>query len=117
MIKEGGSRTDGFKRQFDEELARLGNKTLFVAKDAAATFLKYEGYPSRSFHFIRHRLRGFTDSELRQILVRARAVQFTGDASEERWGLWNRNSHLVKSNRPPARAELTPSYQGGTESQ
>ena len=88
------------KRQFDEELAekkaRLDNKAVFAAEGAAMTFLMYEGFPSRSFHFIRHRLRGFSDMELRQILVRAGAVQFTGTAGEERWGLWDRNLHLVR---------------------
>jgi hypothetical protein len=86
------------RERFDKELAelnfRLDNRTLFAAENAAITFLNVKQIPSRSFHFIRHRLRGFKEDELRQILVRAGAVQFTGDAGEERWGLWNRNQHL-----------------------
>lgn len=88
------------QRRFNEELAeqkvRLENKAIFAAEEAAVRFLNFEGYPSRSFHFIRHRLRGFDDSELRQILVRSGAVQFTGEAGEERWGLWERNKQLVQ---------------------
>jgi hypothetical protein len=42
----------------------------------------------RSFKLIRHHIGGFTDNQLRQILVRAGAVRFRHkDTSAELWGL------------------------------
>lgn len=81
-----------------EQKVRLDNKTIFAAEEAVVRFLEFEysGSDGRSFHFIRHRLRGFEDNELRRLLVRAGAVQFTDDAGRERWALWNRNLHLVE---------------------
>jgi hypothetical protein len=88
------------RREFRLELA---------AEHAARTFLRYSNVPSRSFDFIKQRLRGFEDDELRKILVRAGAVHFTNEENDERWGLLQRNRHLSErtdqemkiSSRPP----------------
>jgi len=88
------------RREFRLELA---------AEHAARTFLRYSNVPSRSFDFIKQRLRGFEDDELRKILVRAGAVQFRDEENDERWGLLQRNRRLSErtdqemkiSSRPP----------------
>jgi hypothetical protein len=64
----------------------------FAAEDAARTLLDYDKHLSRTFGFLRHRLRGFKDDdELRRILVRCGAVHILGTRGEERWGLRERN--------------------------
>jgi hypothetical protein len=83
------------KSRLDEELAyqkaRLDYRTEFAAEDTARVLLDHEKLTTRTFVFLRHRLRGFQDDELRRILVRCGAVHILGKDSEERWGLQERN--------------------------
>jgi hypothetical protein len=64
----------------------------FMAEKAARELLESKEWKKRSFTTIKARLGGFTDDELRKVLVRAGAVRFKGkDGNEELWGLLKRN--------------------------
>jgi hypothetical protein len=70
-------------------------RTEFMAEEAIRALLRHEQWAQRSFDEIKNRVRGFPDAELRQLLVRAGAVAFTGtrgsNTGKELWGLRERN--------------------------
>jgi hypothetical protein len=66
-------------------------RTEFMAEETISQLLLHQRWPLRSFERIKHHIGGFTDDELRQLLVRAGAVRFKGDDGEEMWGLRVRN--------------------------
>lgn len=70
-------------------------RTEFMAEEAARTLLQNERWKKRSFEEIKMRLGGFSDDELRKILVRAGAVRFEGTESKELWGLISRNKDAL----------------------
>jgi hypothetical protein len=94
----------------DEKLAQLkgelDQRTLFQAERVARELMEHPEFDLRSFAQIRHHIGGFDDETLRIILVRAGALRFGpiggplfgpgGDSSKERWGLIERNRHLLK---------------------
>jgi hypothetical protein len=63
----------------------------FMAETAARTLLESKQWEKRSFKAIEARLGGFTEDELRKVLVRAGAVRFKGANDQELWGLLKRN--------------------------
>ena len=76
------------------DLARLREemKLDYSVESAIRHLLENENYQKRSLKKIRHHLRGFSDDDaLRQALVRAGAVAFSGDGDNEMWGLVSRN--------------------------
>jgi hypothetical protein len=66
-------------------------RTEFMAEQAAKLLLENPQWEMRSFNEIKKRLSGFSDNELRKILVRAGAVCFEGEDGGELWGLISRN--------------------------
>jgi len=65
-------------------------KTEHMAERTALHYLNHKGYTDRSFELLRKRLGGFTDDELRKILVRAGAVRYIREDETEWWRLLSR---------------------------
>lgn len=97
------------KGKLDENVtelkARLENRTLFQAERVAHELLMIPEWNLRSFKALKNRLGGFQDNEIRQVLIRAGALQFKSKSGEEMWGLLERNRHLLK--RKPTQREQT----------
>ena len=74
-----------------ERKLRTELRTEFMAEQAAKALLENERWKKRSFSEIEKRLAGFTENELRKILVRSGAVCFHGNDNSEFWGLISRN--------------------------
>jgi hypothetical protein len=70
-------------------------RTEFMAEAALTELLRHPRWELRSFEAIRSRVGGFTDDELRQLLVRAGALRFEGPHGEELWGLRDRNERRL----------------------
>lgn len=70
-------------------------RTEFMAEQAAMSLLQDAKWQKRSFEEIEKRLGGFTDDELRKILVRAGAVRFESSEGDELWGLTSRNKDAL----------------------
>jgi hypothetical protein len=95
-------RLKNLEGEIAEQKIRLEQRTLFQAERAAYELLSDHRWPTRSFEQIRQHIGGFSDEELRQILVRAGAlrVQPPTDISDssignskseaEFWGLLER---------------------------
>ncbi|MFF3140842.1 hypothetical protein ACFVRU_03660 [Streptomyces sp. NPDC057927] len=91
-------------------LARLQLRTEYRAEAAINQLLKHERFQRRTFEAIKYRLPGFTDDELRKLLIRAGAVrirsanpnQKTGPYAEL-WGLVSKNRDAIdRDDGPPA---------------
>lgn len=52
--------------------------------------LKHEKLPYRSFCMLRHYIGGYSDDELRRLLVRAGAIRAMSNDGREVWALWSR---------------------------
>jgi len=75
-----------------EARLRTELRTEFMAEEAIRLLLEHEDWTLRSFEEIKRRIRGFSDDELRQLLVRAGAVAFERTrGGDELWGLRERN--------------------------
>jgi hypothetical protein len=75
-----------------EARLRTELRTEFMAEEAIRLLLEHEDWSLRSFDEIKRRIRGFTDDELRRLLVRAGAIAFERTrGGEELWGLRERN--------------------------
>jgi hypothetical protein len=66
-------------------------RTEYMAEAAITGLLKHRDWKKRSFAQIQTRIRGFSDDELRRLLVRAGAVAFDSEDGREHWGLRSRN--------------------------
>jgi hypothetical protein len=67
-------------------------RTEFMAEQAAKSLLENPRWKKRNFDEIKKRLGGFSDDELRKILVRAGAVRFERkEDNGEMWGLMAKN--------------------------
>jgi hypothetical protein len=97
------------KGKLDESItelkARLENRTLFQAEHVAHELLMMPAWDLRSFDAFKHRLGGFQENEIRQVLIRAGALQFKGKGGKEMWGLLARNRHRLE--RKPTQEEQT----------
>ena len=83
----------------DLNLIRLEHKTEFMAETTARYFLSHQGYTDRSFETLRDAIGGFTDDELRQILVRAGAIRSFRKDGSEWWRLLSRNEEFIEKVR------------------
>lgn len=86
-------------------LAREGFKTDFMAEQTARHFLSHESYTDRSFEALQKHLGGFSDDELRKILVRAGAIRNYREDGTEWWRLLSRMDEYIEN----VRAEASPS--------
>ncbi|MEM6371722.1 MAG: hypothetical protein AAF727_02950 [Pseudomonadota bacterium] len=80
--------TNREKQKLREEM-----KLDYSIEAAIHALLSNPNYRKRSLKKIKHHLRGFDDDNaLRQSLMRAGAVAFSGHGDAEMWGLISRNS-------------------------
>lgn len=79
----------------------------FAAEKAANNLLRTR-WRLRSFDLIKVHLGGFSDDELRKILVRAGAVRFSSKSGIELWGLLDRTRDLLGLHRVPWDPENRP---------
>ncbi|MEW6037256.1 MAG: hypothetical protein AB1648_03245 [Pseudomonadota bacterium] len=82
---------------FERDIQRV--RTEFMAESVVKALLNDPRWDKRSFKEIKKRIGGFSDDELRKILVRAGAVRFyaknKNDPEEkERWGLTSKDRNL-----------------------
>ena|SRR2546423_6158625 len=70
-------------------------RTEFMAEQAVRSLLETDRWKKRTFTEIQRRIGGFSDDELRKILVRSGAVRFGGSDGTELWGLISRNREEV----------------------
>ena len=66
----------------------------FAAEGVAREMLRDRKWPYRTFRVLKYHLSGFTDDELRKILVRAGGIRFTAGGHEV-WGLLARNRNYL----------------------
>lgn len=89
--------------KFRQEIRKLqlAHKTDFMAETTAIHFLSHKSYTDRSFETLKQHLGGFSDDELRKILVRAGAIRVYRDGNEtdEWWRLLSRNQEYIQSKR------------------
>jgi hypothetical protein len=78
--------------RLQEKRLREELRTQFMAEAAIRELLLHDKWRLRSFGVIKKRIRGFSDDELRQLLIRAGAVCFEAQDGEEMWGLRVRNT-------------------------
>ncbi|MFH0180169.1 hypothetical protein [Streptomyces cacaoi] len=75
---------------------RLKLRTEFKVESAIRLLLKHDKYRSRTFEKIQSYIPGYSDEELRKMLLRSGAICF--DASNgEYWGLVKRNKQRLRS--------------------
>lgn len=86
------------RQQFQHQLRILQeqNKAEFMAEETARHFLGHKGFTDRSFETLRRHLGGFTDDELRRILVRAGAIRVYRDDGSEWWRLLSRMEEYIE---------------------
>ena len=66
----------------------------FAAEGVARAMLMDRNWPYCSFRVLKYHLSGFTDDELRKILVRAGGIRLTA-GGQEVWGLLSRNREYL----------------------
>jgi hypothetical protein len=87
------------------ERLRTELRTEFMAEESINTLLRHKTWKRRSFFEIQRRIRGFTDDELRKLLIRAGAVAFSAkEGGAELWGLRDRNADVLDDFGPDNRA-------------
>lgn len=74
--------------------ARHNFKFEFAAEDVARDLLTDRKWPYLTFRGLKYHLSGFTDDELRKILVRAGGIRLTAGGHEV-WGLLARNREFL----------------------
>ena len=72
------------------------NKVEFMAETTARHFLSHKSFTDRSFDTLRNHLGGFTDDELRRILVRAGAIRVYRADGSEWWRLLSRMEEFIE---------------------
>jgi hypothetical protein len=72
------------------------HKEEFMAETTARHFLSHKSFTDRSFETLRKALGGFTDDELRKILVRAGAIRVYRDDGSEWWRLLSRMDEYIE---------------------
>jgi len=73
---------------------RQNFKLEFAAEGVAREMLMDRNWPYCSFRVLKYHLSGFTDDELRKILVRAGGIRLTA-GGQEVWGLLSRNREYL----------------------
>jgi hypothetical protein len=72
------------------------HKVEFMAETTARHFLSHKSFTDRSFETLRNHLGGFTDDELRKILVRAGAIRVYREDGSEWWRLLSRMDEFIE---------------------
>ncbi|MGV3493815.1 MAG: hypothetical protein ACO1OY_08110 [Ramlibacter sp.] len=86
------------RQQFANQLRvlREQHKAEFMAETTARHFLEHKSYTDRSFETLRNHLGGFSDDELRRILVRAGAIRVYREDGSEWWRLLSRMEEYIE---------------------
>ena len=86
------------RQQFGNQLRILQeqHKVEFMAETTARHFLSHKSFTDRSFDTLRAHLGGFSDDDLRKILVRAGAVRIYRDDGSEWWRLLSRMDEFIE---------------------
>lgn len=77
-------------------MLREQHKVEYMAEETARHFLSHKGFTDRSFEALRNHLGGFTDDELRKILVRAGAIRVYREDGSEWWRLLSRMDEFIE---------------------
>ncbi|HEY8358910.1 MAG TPA: hypothetical protein VIL30_15750 [Ramlibacter sp.] len=72
------------------------HKVEYMAEETARHFLGHKSFTDRSFEALRNALGGFTDDELRKILVRAGAIRTYRADGSEWWRLLSRMDEFIE---------------------
>ncbi len=81
-------------------LHQATHETEFMAETTARCFLNHPKWTDRSFAHLRERLGGFTEDELRKILVRAGATRPIREDGSEWWRLLTREAEAHRNRNP-----------------
>lgn len=95
----GGGITYFLNRQAHaHQLAALREqfRTEYMAETTARHFPSHKSYTDRSFETLSRNLGGFSDDELRKILVRAGAIRVFRDDGSEWWRLLSRMDEYIE---------------------
>jgi hypothetical protein len=86
------------RQQFANQLRiqQEQHKVEFMAEETARHFLGHKSFTDRSFETLRNHLGGFTDDELRRILVRAGAIRVYRQDGSEWWRLLSRMDEYIE---------------------
>jgi hypothetical protein len=86
------------RQQFRNQLRVLQeqHKVEYMAEETARHFLGHKNFTDRSFETLRNHLGGFTDDELRKILVRAGAIRVYRADGSEWWRLLSRMEEFIE---------------------
>lgn len=86
------------RQQFANQLRVLQeqHKVEFMAETTARHFLGHKSFTDRSFETLRNHLGGFSDDELRKILVRAGAIRVFREDGSEWWRLLSRMEEFIE---------------------
>lgn len=86
------------RQQFRNQLTvqREQHKVEYMAEETARHFLGHKSFTDRSFDALRNALGGFTDDELRKILVRAGAIRVYRQDGSEWWRLLARMDEFIE---------------------
>ena len=86
------------RQQFANQLRiqQEQHKVEFMAEVTARHFLMHKSFTDRSFETLRNHLGGFTDDELRRILVRAGAIRVYRQDGSEWWRLLSRMDEYIE---------------------
>jgi len=82
-----------------ESTLRHEYKTEYSVESAVHALMMENGFELRSFSVLRYHIRGFSDNELRQLLVRSGCICFERSDKVEFWGLLNRNKHRLRTKK------------------
>ncbi len=85
------------RQQFRHQLQVLKeqHKTEYMAEETAKHFLSHKSFTDRSFEALKKHLGGFSDDELRKILVRAGSIRTYRDDGSEWWRLLSRMDEFI----------------------
>jgi len=86
------------RQQFANQLRiqQETHKVEYMAEETARHFLSHRSYTDRSFETLRNHLGGFSDDELRKILVRAGAIRVFREDGSEWWRLLSRMDEYIE---------------------
>ena len=86
------------RQQFQNQLRVLQeqHKVEYMAEETARHFLGHRSFTDRSFDTLRNHLGGFSDDELRKILVRAGAIRVFREDGSEWWRLLSRMEEFIE---------------------
>jgi lipopolysaccharide export system protein LptC len=86
------------RQQFAHQLRiqQEQHKVEYMAEETARHFLSHQGYTDRSFETLQRALGGFSDDELRKILVRAGAIRVYRQDGSEWWRLLSRMEEFIE---------------------